>query len=176
MIILIVLLAMIYQIDLCIYYASQKRTLSAETNCITPTTSAAQCTVVCTCKSVRCHCKTKMPAVSVLYSVVYVTVLSPSSSSPVHAILFEDTRPLYCHYETVGGRETCLNALDCLNKHCSKILQETFLNSVSNNFLPFVVGQSHVSFTVLSVKDVMLFQHCQQAIQVLCTGYRQEAL
>jgi hypothetical protein len=64
----------------------------------------------------------------------------------------------------------------CENKHCSKILQEILLNSVSNDLLPFMVGQSHDSFTLLSVKDVMLFQHCQQAIQVLCTGYRQEVL
>jgi hypothetical protein len=31
-----------------------------------------------------------------------------------------------------------------------------------------MVGQSHDSFTLLSVKDLMLFQRCQQAIQVLC--------
>jgi hypothetical protein len=42
--------------------------------------------------------------------------------------------------------------------------------------IPFMVGQSHDSFTLLSVKDVMLLHHCQQAIQVLCTGYRQEEL
>jgi hypothetical protein len=42
--------------------------------------------------------------------------------------------------------------------------------------LSFMVRESHDSFTLLSVKDVMLFQHCQQAIQVLCTAYRQEAL
>jgi hypothetical protein len=59
------------------------------------------------------------------------------------------------------------------NKHCLKILQETLLNSASKDFLPFMVGQSHDSFTLLSVKDLMLFQHGQQAIQVLCTGYRQ---
>jgi hypothetical protein len=29
-----------------------------------------------------------------------------------------------------------------------------------------------LNFTMLSVKDVMLFQHGQQAIQVLCTEYR----
>jgi hypothetical protein len=46
------------------------------------------------------------------------------------------------------------------NKHCSKILQETLLNSVSNDLIPFVVGQSYDSFTLLSVKDVMLFHHC----------------
>jgi hypothetical protein len=39
-----------------------------------------------------------------------------------------------------------------------------------------MVGQSHDSFTLLRVKDVMLFQHYQQTIQLLCTGYRQEAL
>jgi hypothetical protein len=50
------------------------------------------------------------------------------------------------------------------NKHCSKILQETLLNSVSDDLLPLMVGQSHDSFTLLSVKDVMLFQHCQQVI------------
>jgi hypothetical protein len=63
-----------------------------------------------------------------------------------------------------------------LNKHCSKILKERLLNSVSNDLLPFMVGQSHDSLTLLRVKEVMLFQHCQQAIQVLCTGHRQEAL
>jgi hypothetical protein len=30
-----------------------------------------------------------------------------------------------------------------------------------------MVGQSHDSFTLLSVKDVMLFWHCQQAIRLL---------
>jgi hypothetical protein len=60
------------------------------------------------------------------------------------------------------------------NKHCSKISQETLLNSVSNDLLRFVVGHSHDCFTLLSVKDVMLFVHCQQVIQQLCTG--QEAL
>jgi hypothetical protein len=33
-----------------------------------------------------------------------------------------------------------------------------------------MVGEIHNSFTMLSVKTVMLFQHCQQVIQVLCTG------
>jgi hypothetical protein len=65
--------------------------------------------------------------------------------------------------------------LSC-NKHCSKIVQDTLLNSVSNELLPFMVRQSHDSFTLLSVKDAMLFQHCQQGIQVQCTGNRQEAL
>jgi hypothetical protein len=36
--------------------------------------------------------------------------------------------------------------------------------------LPLMVGQSLDSFTQLSVKDVM-FQHRQQAIHVLSTGY-----
>jgi hypothetical protein len=36
------------------------------------------------------------------------------------------------------------------------------LNSVSNDLLPFMVGQSHDSFTQLSEKDVMLFQHRDQ--------------
>jgi hypothetical protein len=61
-----------------------------------------------------------------------------------------------------------------LYKHCSKILQETLLNSVSNDLRPCMVGQSHDSFTLLSAKDARLFQHCQWAIQVLCTEYRQE--
>jgi hypothetical protein len=47
-------------------------------------------------------------------------------------------------------------------------------NSVSNDLLPFMVGQSHDSFTLLSVKNGMLFQQCQQAIQVLCIGCRQQ--
>jgi hypothetical protein len=34
-----------------------------------------------------------------------------------------------------------------------------------------MVGQNHDSFTLLGVKDVMLFQHFQQAIQVMCTGH-----
>jgi hypothetical protein len=40
-------------------------------------------------------------------------------------------------------------------------------NSVSNDLLPFMVGQIHDNFTLLSAKDVMLFQHSQKAIQVL---------
>jgi hypothetical protein len=62
------------------------------------------------------------------------------------------------------------------NKHCSKISLETLLSSVFNDLLPFMVGQSHDSFTLLSVKDMMLYQHFLQAIQELCTGCRQEAL
>jgi hypothetical protein len=46
------------------------------------------------------------------------------------------------------------------NKHCSKILQETLLNSVSNDLLPFMVGQSHDNFTQPGVKDVRFFRHC----------------
>jgi hypothetical protein len=59
-----------------------------------------------------------------------------------------------------------------LNKHCSKISQETRLNRVSNHSFPFMVGQSQDNFTLPSVKDVMLFQ----AIQVLRTGCRLEAI
>jgi hypothetical protein len=61
------------------------------------------------------------------------------------------------------------------NKHCSEILLETLLSSVSNDLLPFVVGQGHNSLTLLRLKKVMLSQHCQQAIQVLCKGHEQEA-
>jgi hypothetical protein len=43
------------------------------------------------------------------------------------------------------------------NKHCSEILQETLLNSVSNDLLPFMVGQSHYTCTLLNTKNVMLF-------------------
>jgi hypothetical protein len=39
---------------------------------------------------------------------------------------------------------------------------------------PFMVGQNHDRFTLLSVKDVMSFQQCQPAIQELCKGYRQD--
>jgi hypothetical protein len=39
-----------------------------------------------------------------------------------------------------------------------------------------MVGPSRDSFALLSAKDVMLFHHCQQAIQMVCMGYRQEAL
>jgi hypothetical protein len=70
----------------------------------------------------------------------------------------------------------CCYFNECQNKHCSKIAQETLLNSVSYDLLPFMVGQSQDNFTLPSVKDVMLFQHCQQAIQVLCTGYRLKAI
>jgi hypothetical protein len=45
-----------------------------------------------------------------------------------------------------------------LLQYCSKISQETLLNSISNHLLPgFMVGQSHDSFTLLSVKNVMVF-------------------
>jgi hypothetical protein len=63
-----------------------------------------------------------------------------------------------------------------LNKHCSKISQGTLLHSFSNVVFP-LYGRTNSSFTLLSVKDVMLliFQHCQQAIQMLCTLHRQAA-
>jgi hypothetical protein len=41
--------------------------------------------------------------------------------------------------------------------------------------LSFMVGQGHARFTLPSVKDVMLFQHIQQAMKVLGTGYKQGA-
>jgi hypothetical protein len=65
----------------------------------------------------------------------------------------------------------CVCVANSCNKHCSKILQETLLNSVANDLLPFMVGQGH-RFTLLSVNDhVGLFQHCpQQANKVMCTG------
>jgi hypothetical protein len=53
-----------------------------------------------------------------------------------------------------------------------QIWQETLLNSVANEWLPFMVGQSKDSFTLLSVMDVVLLHHCQQAIHLVCTGYR----
>jgi hypothetical protein len=62
-----------------------------------------------------------------------------------------------------------------LNKHCSETLQGTLLNSVSNDLPPFTVKHSHDSFTLPTVKDVMLVQHCQQSVYVLCTGDRREA-
>jgi hypothetical protein len=60
-----------------------------------------------------------------------------------------------------------------LNIICSKISHETLLNtcSVIHDFLlPLMVGQSHDSFKLLSVKDVILFQHCQQVIQGCARG------
>jgi hypothetical protein len=36
------------------------------------------------------------------------------------------------------------------------ILQETLLNSLSNDLLPFMVGQSRDGLTLLSVMDVIL--------------------
>jgi hypothetical protein len=56
-------------------------------------------------------------------------------------------------------------------KNSSEISQETLLNSVFNDFLPLMVGQSHDSFTLLIVKDVTLFHDYQQAIQLLYTGF-----
>jgi hypothetical protein len=48
-------------------------------------------------------------------------------------------------------------------------LSADLLNSVPNDLLTFMVGQSHDSLTLLSAKKVMmLFQHRQQAIQGLC--------
>jgi hypothetical protein len=67
-------------------------------------------------------------------------------------------------------------SVDSVNKHCLKTLLETLLNSVSNDLLPFVVGQSHDSYPLMSVKDVLLCQHCQQATQVLCMRYRQDII
>jgi hypothetical protein len=53
----------------------------------------------------------------------------------------------------------------------SKVLSlVTIQKSVSYKLLSFRVGQSHDSFTLLSIKNVILFQHCQQVIQVLCIG------
>jgi hypothetical protein len=49
--------------------------------------------------------------------------------------------------------------IDIYNKHCWKILQEIILKIVSNDLILFMVGQSHNSFTLLSVKDVLLFGH-----------------
>jgi hypothetical protein len=59
-----------------------------------------------------------------------------------------------------------------------KNLAANIFNSVSNDSLPFMVGLHviHDGFTLLSVKCVMLFLHCQQTIQLLCTRYRQGAL
>jgi hypothetical protein len=72
-------------------------------------------------------------------------------------------------YEEVDNSEL---SLEVGEYNCTEILQESLLNSVSNDLLPFMVGQNRDSFTLLSAKDVMLFHPCQQAIQVLCTGIR----
>jgi hypothetical protein len=62
-----------------------------------------------------------------------------------------------------------------MHKHWEKALFEKLAGYTFEKFfidlLPFVVTQSHDSFTLLSLKDVMLSQYCQQAITVLCTGY-----
>jgi hypothetical protein len=55
-----------------------------------------------------------------------------------------------------------------------KQMKKLSINGVSNDLLHFRVCQSHDSFTLLKVKGVIIFQQCQQAIVVLCTGYRQE--
>jgi hypothetical protein len=44
---------------------------------------------------------------------------------------------------------------------------------VYNDLLPFMVGRSHDGFTLLSVKDEMLFQPCQQAIPQCCAHEKQ---
>jgi hypothetical protein len=44
----------------------------------------------------------------------------------------------------------CFFFSNMFNKQCSNILQETVLNSVFNDLLPSMVGQSHYSFTLLS--------------------------
>jgi hypothetical protein len=50
------------------------------------------------------------------------------------------------------------------------------LSSVLNDSLPFMVGQSHDSFTVPGVKDNMLYQHCQQALNCCARGtYRRHS-
>jgi hypothetical protein len=73
----------------------------------------------------------------------------------------------------VGHEQDEVSKVHSLSKPNSSIIsQKTLLNSVSNDLLPFMVGQSYGSFTLLSVKDVMLFQHCQKAIHVMCMGYR----
>jgi hypothetical protein len=43
------------------------------------------------------------------------------------------------------------------------------MNSVFKVLIFLYVGQSHESFTLLSVKDLMFFQHCQQAIRAVHT-------
>jgi hypothetical protein len=68
---------------------------------------------------------------------------------------------------TTAGTVTSMSAVLSINivrKSCRK---HFFI--VSNDWFPFVVGQSHYHLTQLSVKDVLLFQHCQQGIKVLCT-------
>jgi hypothetical protein len=69
--------------------------------------------------------------------------------------------------ETLSQKKKKYQELSTNNLNCSEILQEILLNSVSNDLLPFAVGQSHGSFTLLSVRDVMLFQYCQQAIRAV---------
>jgi hypothetical protein len=49
-----------------------------------------------------------------------------------------------------GPNCICIGFSNFNNKHCSKIFQETLLNSVSNDLLPLMVGQSHDSFTLVS--------------------------
>jgi hypothetical protein len=77
------------------------------------------------------------------------------------------------------------------NRHRSKIQQEAQLSCAFNDLFPFIIGQSHDSFTLpgvknvmsyhlcftlLSVKDVMLFQHClQNGLQTMLTGSSPEA-
>jgi hypothetical protein len=56
---------------------------------------------------------------------------------------------------------SCKKEVQVCNTHCSKILQETLLNSVANDLLPLMVGQSRESFSLLSANDVGLFQHHQ---------------
>jgi hypothetical protein len=61
---------------------------------------------------------------------------------------------VHCH-----KKECLFNIIVILDKRYLKILQETLLNSVSKNVLPFIDGLNHDSFTLLSVKDAMLYHH-----------------
>jgi hypothetical protein len=55
---------------------------------------------------------------------------------------------LFCRDDTRALKTYVLH-LNKLNKCCSKILHVTLLNSVSNDSLPFIAGQSQDSFTLV---------------------------
>jgi hypothetical protein len=50
---------------------------------------------------------------------------------------------------TFTSTNAVVSVFKVCNKHSSKISQETLLNSVSNELLPSMIGQSHDSFTLL---------------------------
>jgi hypothetical protein len=93
----------------------------------------------------------------VLAAILFVTTVRRKLGGYIHTGIYSYKRRTKAHVHL------CQKSMETENKNCSKILQKTLLNSVLKDLLLFMVGQSHDTCTLLSVKYV-LFQHCQQAI------------